>query len=491
MKITYKQLSLFGVSVVVLASSVSLNILFTDQAQALRAITFPIIGSASYSNDYDAPRASGPHHATDIFANKMQKVVSPVDGIVTFVPTPQPSYGYMITIRDSDNYRYNFIHLNNDTPGTDDGRGKEMFAYAPDMKSGNPVVKGQHIGYVGDSGNAETTPPHLHFEIIDPNGNAGNPYNSLLRAPHISKPVLPPALPNELLPYGIGFMGGVNIAKGNFDADPESEIITAPSSVGGPHVKIFDDDNTYLGGFFASTSTPPGGIDVAAGDVDGDGIDEVITAVGSGGAPEVKVFKLNKTLVSSFLAYASTYRDGVRVTAGDVDGDGNDEIITGTGAGSAPVVNVFETNGTVLNSFLAYSSTNRDGIDVAAGNVAGLVADEIITSAGAGSGPQVKVFQGNGTVQTAFFAYDTTFRGGVKVSAGDMRTSTPLEEIATLPASVGGGQVKMFEGTGAFIRDSLFLESWWRGSFDIGGGYDSSHASTGGNRRGSVRLGVE
>lgn len=68
--------------------------------------------------------------------------------------------------------------MNNDTPGTDDGMG---WGFAAGIEPGVHVEAGQIIGYVGDSGNAETTPPHLHFEQR-PDGEEINPYDHLRAA---------------------------------------------------------------------------------------------------------------------------------------------------------------------------------------------------------------------------------------------------------------------------------------------------------------------
>ena len=76
---------------------------------------------------------------------------------------------------------YYYAHLNNDTPGTDDNQGNEKTAYAPGIAPGVRVKKGQIIGYVGDSGDAEPTPAHLHFGIIV-NGQWVNPYPYLKAA---------------------------------------------------------------------------------------------------------------------------------------------------------------------------------------------------------------------------------------------------------------------------------------------------------------------
>jgi len=88
----------------------------------------------------------------------------------------------MVVLEDAEGYTYDYIHLNNDTPGTDDGHGGRQYAIAPDIQRGARVVKGQVVGWVGDSGNAESTLPHLHFEIHIPEGAAIDPYESLLAA---------------------------------------------------------------------------------------------------------------------------------------------------------------------------------------------------------------------------------------------------------------------------------------------------------------------
>jgi len=85
-------------------------------------------------------------------------------------------------LRDADGYQYNYIHLNNDTPGTDDGVGGYSNAFGPGIAQGARVTRGQVVGYVGDSGNAENIGPHLHFEIRLPDGTAIDPYQSLLLA---------------------------------------------------------------------------------------------------------------------------------------------------------------------------------------------------------------------------------------------------------------------------------------------------------------------
>ncbi len=153
-------------------------------AQTVRAIEFPVGGPNSFRNDFGDPRGGGTrkHQGNDIIAKKMTPLVSAVDGRVLYIVSPQASWGYEVTLIDAEGYRYSYFHVNNDTPGTDDGRGGEVNAYAPGIVSGAEVRRGQLVGWVGDSGNSENVVPHLHFEIHDPSGVTINPYDSLIVA---------------------------------------------------------------------------------------------------------------------------------------------------------------------------------------------------------------------------------------------------------------------------------------------------------------------
>lgn len=460
--------------------------LYPGSASALPTnFAFPVIGDASFSNDFSAPRASGVHHAIDIFAKKHSPIIAAVSGTVTFAPATQPSYGWIVNITDDDGYIYRYIHINNDHPGTDDGKGGPMFAYAPYMRFGNRVVRGQHLGYVGDSGNAENTPPHLHFEIERPNGSFFNPYNELTEATRKSKPVEPPAYPFEILPYG-GLKSGLNVAMGDTDGDNDAEIITAPGRGGGPHVKIFRDDHIKIKGFFAYNQKLRMGIDVAAADLDADGEAEIITAPGPGVNPHVKMFKADGTYLGGFLAYSINFKGGVRIAAADVDGDDRAEIITGPMPGGTPHVKVFRANGTLLSGFAAYNPDLRDGIDVAAGDTDGDGVAEVVTVPGRGSGPSVKVFEYNGMRIGGFLAFDSLFRGGARVSVGNVQLGTGSEEIAVSPESVGGSSAKLFNGSGTKLDTDVALETWWRGYYDIAAGRNSAYFGTGINRRASA-----
>lgn len=144
----------------------------SDGYEQVVDLTFPVRGDVRYSDDYDQPRSGGrTHQGTDVVADKLQTVHAVLPGVVTVatgIDSPMPSYGYYLRIRHDKGLDSAYVHLNNDSPGTDDGEGGTRWAYAPGIRKGVRVERGQFIGYVGDSGNAEGTVAHLHFELMNP-----------------------------------------------------------------------------------------------------------------------------------------------------------------------------------------------------------------------------------------------------------------------------------------------------------------------------------
>jgi hypothetical protein len=476
-------------------SSVSLIIFFifvnifivppkTVQAVEIRSIVFPVLGEVSYYDDFGDPRTDHTHEGNDMFAPKMQPLIAAVDGVVHWVQYPQPDWGYAIALDDSDGYQYWYLHVNNDNPGTDDGLGDGLNAYALDVINGASVVKGQLIGWVGDSGNAESTGSHLHFEIHSPDGTPFSPFASLQAATKITVPVDAPKQPNEILPYG-NFKGGVSIAIGNFG--DEAKIVSGAGPGGGPHVKVMSQDGIEITSFMAYALTFKGGVDVATGDIDGDGIDEIITSAGPGGGPHIRIFSSQGLLRGSFFAYAENFRGGVRVTTGDVNNDGIDEIITGAGPGGGPHVKVMSQDGTEILSFMAFAPTFKGGVDVALKPASLTSPAIIITSPLASGGPHIRTFDMQGNVESSFFAYADTFRGGVKIAATNINQATGAFDIVTVPASKGGPDIRLFSSLGIQTNSYKVFEPWWRGGYEVESASDGKIYISANNRRASIR----
>jgi hypothetical protein len=86
-------------------------------------LLFPVAGDHNYVDSFGAPRPGGrTHKGTDIFAAKLTPVVAAADGTVLKVAIGKLA-GRYIVIQHEDHWRSYYMHLNNDTPGTDDGLG--------------------------------------------------------------------------------------------------------------------------------------------------------------------------------------------------------------------------------------------------------------------------------------------------------------------------------------------------------------------------------
>ncbi len=154
-----------------------------DNAAEPYPLVFPVAGDHSYVDTFGAPRSGGrTHKGTDIFAAKLTPVVAAADGKVIRIAIGKLAGRYIVVLHD-DGWRSYYIHLNNDTPGTDDGHGG---APAPGIAVGVRVTAGDVLDYIGDSGNAEETPSHLHFELHDPDGAAVNPEPHLRAAESVA-----------------------------------------------------------------------------------------------------------------------------------------------------------------------------------------------------------------------------------------------------------------------------------------------------------------
>lgn len=135
---------------------------------------FPIVGPSTLTDSFGDPRPGGrSHEGVDILADKLEPVVAVADGTVRWVMNERGGRCCSLEIRHADGWRSRYIHLNNDSPGTDDG---QVVGVVPGLERGSKVHAGEVVGWVGDSGNAEYTVPHLHFELIPPNGRAIDPY---------------------------------------------------------------------------------------------------------------------------------------------------------------------------------------------------------------------------------------------------------------------------------------------------------------------------
>ncbi|MEQ9407061.1 MAG: Ig-like domain-containing protein [Fuerstiella sp.] len=265
----------------------------------------------------------------------------------------------------------------------------------------------------------------------------------------------------RFLPYD-SFLGGVRVAVGDISGDGTPDIITGAGPGGRPVVKVFDGNTgAQLRSFFAFDPSFRGGIFVGAGDLNGDSFSDIIVGADAGGGPRVRVFSgADHSELFNFFAYDTSFTGGVRVAAGDVTGDGIPDIITGAGPGGGPHVRVFDGStpqpgggagidiGGQSGNFFAYDPGFTGGVFVGAADVNRDGFDDVVTGPGVGHAPVVKLFNGqSGTLMQGFHAFDPGFTGGVTVAGGDVN-SDGRDDIVTGAAIVAEPPVRLFDVPG-------------------------------------------
>jgi hypothetical protein len=146
-------------------------------------LIFPVVGPASYVDDFGDQRGQGRHDGNDIMAPKRALAVAAEAGKVRFWTTSSRA-GCMLYLYGKSGTTYLYVHLNNDLTLRNDNRGKCVpgVAYTPGLTNGAEVKAGEPVGYVGDSGDADGITSHLHFEVRPGGGGAVSPFAHLNRA---------------------------------------------------------------------------------------------------------------------------------------------------------------------------------------------------------------------------------------------------------------------------------------------------------------------
>ena len=245
----------------------------------------------------------------------------------------------------------------------------------------------------------------------------------------------------------------------DFRDERTSKVLLSPQSYEPSHIKISDYNKDVVRTIEAFPFRFEGGINSVSGDVNGNGKMEVIATPGAGGGPQVRIFSLSGELLSQFFAYDQDFRGGVNVATGDINGDGKKEIITGAGPGGGPHVRIFDQNGELLGQFFAYDQDFRGGVNVLGINVCGKRegTEEIVTAPQKDHSPEIRIFNKEFLLIEKFLAYGKGFKGGVNIAGGDLNRNG-VEEIVTGAGIGGGPHVRYFDIQGNIVNSFYAYE---------------------------------
>ncbi|VTS00427.1 DUF4394 domain-containing protein [Gemmata obscuriglobus] len=263
-----------------------------------------------------------------------------------------------------------------------------------------------------------------------------------------------------IIPFD-GFKGGVRVATGDVNGDGVPDAIVTAIEAGNGHIKVFNgitgQQLTGAIGSFFSFAGFAGSVNVGAGDVNGDGFADVLV-VANGANGHVKIFSgLDGTLLNSFLSYQS-FLGNVTISAADFDNDGLEEVVTAAAINGHTKVFNGETGTAFVsaslpsfqNSFLAFSPY-LGNVSVAVGDVNGDGTPDLVLGSGPGVRFNIRVVNGrDGTLISSFFVNDfgTTFTGGGYVALSDFNRDGRYDILTTPGVGIQASAVAIDPLTG-------------------------------------------
>ncbi len=312
--------------------------------EGIYEMTFPVQGNNYYSDTFGACRGyncSRSHQGTDImtYGVKGVPVVAVASGFIGWMHNELGGRCCALALYHDDGWASWYIHLNNDTIDengnyTDDGQG---WGFAPGIGPGVHVVEGQVIGYVGDSGNAEGTAPHLHFELHSPELGVINPYDSLVWAEQNPRPIEVEGYEVlesggrtfETTGFADGSAGEIELdatLDGDFNGDGRTDVATFREENRTWLVSIAG-DGAFTTGLWGWVHYETGDLtEVRVGDFNGDGRDDLASY-----EPVTGRWYVHRSVGTEFAApevwadFTST-SGWVTHEVGDFNGDGRDDI---------------------------------------------------------------------------------------------------------------------------------------------------------------------
>lgn len=292
-----------------------------------------------------------------------------------------------------------------------------------------------------------------------------------------------------------GFNGTIRTATGDVNGDGVPDLISATGPGGGSQIRVMDGKTfgDLMQPFSAFEESFTGGVFVAAGDFNGDGKADIVITPDNGGGGRTKLIDVSGGSPSTIIDFLGiddpNFRGGALATLGDVNGDGQIDLMVAAGIGGGPRVAMYDGRTVasgqpqrLLPDFFAFESTLRNGAFLACADMDNDGKDELIFGAGPGGAPRVLFVDSQSLLdigpqaalanpRASVFAGDPNGRGGARVVAKDFNLDGNVD-LLVANATGGNGVILVYKGDGAGNVDL-------RGSFALPRGTENEGVDLG------------
>ena len=241
-----------------------------------------------------------------------------------------------------------------------------------------------------------------------------------------------------------GFSGTINVVSNDYNNDGVADIIASASFAGGPAIAILDSrTGEVMESFIAHNSSFTGSVSVTVQDVNGDDILDILASAGP--SSEDHVFDGAKLNILRAFSTDDPFSLGGSTASADINNDGFLDLVTGAAPGSAPLVKVYDgLTGAIISQWHAYPESFTGGVYVAMGDIGNDGSCALVTGAGPTGAPVVAVWNPNtGASLSQFMAYAEDSTGGVRVAVND-GNGDGIADLITAAGSGDSPRVKVF-----------------------------------------------
>ncbi len=258
---------------------------------------------------------------------------------------------------------------------------------------------------------------------------------------------------SSFYPYGKTYKGGIVSALGDIDGDGIAELLLIKQGVTNGEIRIYDSTLKLVRSFLPFASNYRGEVSMTIADLDGDQKSEIVVASRTRTSPQVKIFDPQARLVGQFLAFPKQERLSLRLGSVDFGKDGKREIVVSTLRKGNEELIIMNSRGEKVTSY-TYPTQSSTPYVVQGIDLTGDGEEELALGYGQGVDPYVKIINMRGQELTKWFAFPPSFKGGIVMGSIDINNDGK-PELVVGAENKGGPMVRVLNSDGSLVRQ------WW------------------------------